>query len=200
MPISVEAGVVRDYNPFMDHIVLSQEEIQAICKRLGERLTLDLKDEETPPVFVCIMKGAAPFYADLIKNVKINIICDYMRLSSYEGLSSTGSVKMAQSLHEDVTDKTVVIVEDIIDTGLSMDFLQHYIAEHYKPKRVLVCALFDKVLARKNQVTVDYAGCVLDKSEFLVGYGLDYKELLRNVPYVYVPTMDEIAEIDKKVD
>lgn len=184
----------------MDHIVLSQDEIQSICKRLGEQLTEDLKGEATPPVFVCIMKGAAPFYADLIKNVNLNIVCDYMRLSSYEGLSSTGTVKMAQSLHEDVTDKTVVIVEDIVDTGLSMDFLLHYIAEHYKPKRVLICALFDKALARKNNVKVDYVGYALEKSEFLVGYGLDYKELLRNVPYVYVPTKEEIAELDALVD
>ncbi len=184
----------------MDHMVLGQDEIQAICKRLGEELTHDLKDEERPPVFVCIMKGALPFYSDLIKQVDIDIVCDYMRLSSYEGLSSTGTVKMAQSLHEDVTDRTVVIVEDIVDTGLSMSFLLHYIAEHYKAKRVLVCALFDKIHARKVPVKVDYVGHVLDKSEFLVGYGLDYKEMLRNIPFVYVPTMDEIAEIDKKVD
>ncbi len=180
-------------------MVLGQDEIQAICKRLGEELTKDLKDEELPPVFVCIMKGAAPFYADLIRQVNLNIVCDYMRLSSYDGLSSTGNVKMAQSLHEDVTDRTVVIVEDIVDTGLSMDFLLHYMAEHYSAKKVLVCALFDKVNARKNHVKVDYAGFVLEKNEFLVGYGLDYKEMLRNIPYVYVPTMDEIAEIDKLV-
>ena len=184
----------------MDHMVLGQDEIQAICKRLGAQLTTDLKGEKLPPVFVCIMKGAAPFYADLIKHVDLNIICDYMRLASYAGLSSTGTVKMAQSLHEDVTDRTVIIVEDIVDTGLSMDFLLHYIAEHYKPKKVLVCALFDKIHARKNHVKVDYAGYVLEKNEFLVGYGLDYKELLRNVPYVYVPTMEEIAELDKLVD
>ena len=181
-------------------MVLSQDEIQAICKRLGEQITNDLKGEELPPVFICIMKGAAPFYADLIKNVKLNIVCDYMRLSSYEGLSSTGSVKMAQSLHEDITDRTVVIVEDIVDTGLSMDFLLHYINEHYSPKKILICALFDKVIARKNDVKIDYVGHVLEKSEFLVGYGLDYKELLRNVPYVYVPTEEEIAELDKIVD
>jgi len=200
MPIDIEAGVARDYNPHMDHIVLSQEEIQAICKRLGAQISEDLKDEPIPPVFICIMKGAAPFYNDLIKNVSINIVCDYMRLSSYAGLSSTGNVKMAQSLHEDITDRTVVIVEDIVDTGLSMDFLLRYIHEHYKPKKVLVCALFDKVLARRNEVKVDYVGHVLDKSEFLVGYGLDYKELLRNVPYVYVPTKEEIAELDALVD
>ncbi|MBQ7250362.1 MAG: hypoxanthine phosphoribosyltransferase [Bacilli bacterium] len=184
----------------MDHIVLSQEEIQAICKRLGAQISEDLKDEPIPPVFICIMKGAAPFYNDLVKNVSINIVCDYMRLSSYAGLSSTGNVKMAQSLHEDITDRTVVIVEDIVDTGLSMDFLLRYINEHYKPKKVLICALFDKVLARRNEVKVDYVGHVLDKNEFLVGYGLDYKELLRNVPYVYVPTKEEIAALDAIVD
>ena len=111
-------------------------------------------------------------------------------------MSSTGKVHMAQDLTLDVKDRTIVVVEDIIDTGYSMQFL----LEHLKkkgPKRILVCALFNKKKARVVDVPVDYVGYELKDSKFLVGYGLDYQQMQRNVPYVYVPTEEEIKRLDE---
>ena len=185
----------------MEETILTKTQIEEIVERLGKKLTEDLKDEEKPPVFLCVMKGAMPFYSDLIKHVDLDMVCDYIQLSSYEGgLASTGQVKMLTDVSVDLAGRTVVIVEDIVDSGLSMSFLTKYLQDKYQPKRILICALFDKFCARKNPVKVDYAGYRLNESKFLVGYGLDYKQLLRNVPYVYVPSPSELEGWDKKSD
>ena len=182
----------------MEEIVLSAEDIARIVERLGADLTRDLANEERPPVFLCVMKGALPFYSDLIKQVNLPIVCDYLQISSYGGgMSSSGSITMAKDIATDLDGRTVVVVEDIVDTGLSISYLVNHIQTKFKPKKVLVCALFDKVLARKVNVKVDYAGTQLPDAKFLVGYGLDYRQLGRNVPYVFVPTKDEIEVWDK---
>ena len=181
----------------MKELVLSESAIQAIVSRLGKELTEELSKEERPPVIVGVMRGALPFYHDLIRQIHVEFYCDYLSLSSYEGgMSSTGKVHMAQDLTLDVKDRTIVVVEDIIDTGYSMQFL----LEHLKkkgPKRILVCALFNKKKARVVDVPVDYVGYELKDSKFLVGYGLDYQQMQRNVPYVYVPTEEEIKRLDE---
>lgn len=182
----------------MKEIVLSEEQIALIVKNLGEKLTHDLANEKRPPVFLCVMKGALPFYSDLIKEVKLDIICDYVQLSSYDGgLASRGTISLDKDIATDLDGRTVVIVEDIVDSGLSIDFLLKHINARFKPEKVLVCALFDKFVARKNHVKVDYCGAKLPEAKFLVGYGLDYRQLLRNVPFVYVPDEEEIAAWDK---
>ncbi|MCR5348720.1 MAG: hypoxanthine phosphoribosyltransferase [Bacilli bacterium] len=181
----------------MKELVLSEEDISAIVQRLGKRLTEDLADEKVPPVFVCVMKGALPFFGDLIKQVKRDIVCDFIQLTSYNGgLSSSGTVRIEKDIQTDLDDRTVVIVEDIVDTGLSMQFLLEHINSRFHPKRLLICALFNKEKARKVPVKVDYTGVVLNDTKFLIGYGLDYKELFRNLPYVCVPTEEEIAAVD----
>ena len=182
----------------MEEIILSEQDIARIVDELGARLTKDLANEERPPVFICVMKGAMPFFSDLIKKVKLDIVCDYVQLTSYGGgLASSGTISMDKDIATCLDDRTVVIVEDIVDSGLSIDFLTKHIQSRFKPKKVLVCALFDKFCARKNEVTVDYSGARLPEAKFLVGYGLDYRQLLRNVPYVYVPDKEEIAAWDE---
>ena len=178
----------------MKELVLSQEEISAIVKDLANKLEAELRSEEKPPVFLCVMKGAMPFYSDLVKEIKLDILCDYIQLSSYEGgLASTGRVSMEKDLGENLDGRTVIIVEDIVDSGLSMAFLKDHINSRFKPKRILICALFDKICARTNGVKVDFCGKELHEAKFLVGYGLDYRQLLRNVPYVFVPDEKELA-------
>ena len=182
----------------MKELVLSQEQIASIVKDLAAKLTEDLSYEKKPPVFLCVMKGAMPFYSDLVKELKIDLVCDYVQLSSYEGgLASTGKVRMDKDLTTNLDDRTVVIVEDIVDSGISMEYLKRHILSRYHPKRILICALFDKYVCRKADVTVDYCGAKLDQAKFLVGYGLDYRQLLRNVPYVFVPTEEEIKAWDE---
>ena len=185
----------------MKEIVLDEKTIAAKVKEIGRALTKDLEGEEKTPIFLCVMKGAMPFYCDLIKEVKCDIICDYIHITSYDGgLSSSGTVRLEKDINYDLTDRTVVIVEDIVDTGLSMQFLIDHICSRFQPKRVLVCAFFDKYLARKNEVRVDYSAVRLDHARFLIGYGLDYRELFRNLPYVCVPDEEEIARVNEKMD
>jgi len=184
----------------MKEVILSQEDIRDIVKDLGARLTHDLASEERPPVFLCVMKGALPFYSDLIKEVKRDIVCDYIQISSYGGgLSSSGTIHLTKDLDEDLNGRTLVIVEDIVDTGLSMHFLLEHIHSRFKTKKTLICALFDKDVNRKNEVRVDYCGRKLREDKFLCGYGLDYKEILRNTPYVFVPTDEEIDNWNKEL-
>ena len=182
----------------MREIVLSQQQIAAICKRLGAELTEALKDEKQTPVFCCVMNGAVNFMVDLMREVDIPLIFDYVQVASYEGgLKSTGKIRFLKDLSTDVKERTLVIVEDIVDSGLSMSYLLDTLEKNHKPARILVVSLFDKACARKIPVHVDFVGMTLNENKFLVGYGLDYRGLLRNVPYVYVPDEEEIKEFDR---
>ena len=184
----------------MQELVLSQEEIRGVCTRLGAELTKDLQDEEKMPLFVCTMKGAMYFMADLLREVKVPVLEDYVQISSYEGTQSTGKIVMNRAIGTNYDGRTVVIVEDIVDTGLSMDFLLRAVKDGGKPTRVLLVALFDKAPARKIDVKIDYVGVVMDQIKFLIGYGLDYDGYGRNIPYVFVPTPEEIEEMDRKLE
>ena len=181
----------------MKELVLSETAIKSIVSRIGEQLSADLSNEERPPVLLGVMRGALPFYQDLVREIRVPFYCDYISVSSYEGgLATTGKVHLIKDISIDVKGRTVVIVEDIVDTGYSMQFLLEHLRKK-EPKRILVCALFDKRKSRVVDVPVDYVGYELKDSKFLVGYGLDYQEMLRNVPYVYVPTEEEIKELDE---
>lgn len=180
----------------MKKIVMNTEEINAICKRLGQQISHDLRNEERPPLILGVMKGALNFMYDLVKYIDNDVILDFCQLSSYSGTSSTGNVTLKKPLTEDPNGRTVIIVEDIIDTGLSMEFLENYLKENYKIKKVLLCALFDKTIARKNHVKVDYVGRVLNENLFLIGYGLDYCELGRNINYIYAADEEEVARLN----
>ena len=184
----------------MKEMVMSQQEIQDVCARLGNQLTQALAHEEKIPLFVGVMKGALNFFYALIPNVKRKINIDFVETSSYEGTQSTGTVRLVKDLSFSPNGRTLVLVEDVIDTGLSMKFLLNYLNTHYKPKRIIICALFDKQAMRKEDVVVDFAGKVLKENKFLVGFGLDYRELERQVPYVYVPEEKDIEEMDAIVD
>ena len=181
----------------MDHkIILTEKEIHDICLDIGGKLTERLKNEKKPPLFLGVMKGALPFYCDLIKNVKLTMVTDFIRLSSYEKSSSTGKVTIKDTFSTDVTNRTIVIVEDVVDSGLSMKFLLDHIKNNYKPKQVILVALFDKKAERKEEVHVDYVGKELVGSDFLMGYGLDYSEFDRNIPYVYAANPEDVKYWD----
>jgi len=179
----------------MEELVMSNREILDACERIGADLTNRLKGVSGIPLFVCVMKGAINFMVDLMQNVEMDILTDYIQIRSFEGMESTGKVTLIKDASHRVKDRTVVIVEDVVDTGISMDFLTKHFQE-LGAKEVIVVALFDKKDARKVPVKIDYVGKVLEGSKFLVGYGLDYRGLMRNVPFVYVPTKDEVAEWD----
>ncbi len=184
----------------MLELVMSHEEIVEATTRIGHALSERLKNDEKLPIFVCVMKGAANFMIDLIEHLSIDILVDYIQVSSYEGDKSTGKVTLKQDISTNIEGRSLVIVEDVIDTGLSMKYLVEHFKEKYNPKQVIVTTLLDKACARKVPVQIDYVGKTLTENKFVVGYGLDYRELHRNDPYIYVPTPEEVKHMDELVN
>ncbi|MCQ2772031.1 MAG: hypoxanthine phosphoribosyltransferase [Bacilli bacterium] len=182
----------------MEDIVLTEQQIAETCARIGASLTDELKDEEKIPVLLGVMNGALPFFTDLIKKIDCHFYIDFIHISSYAGTKSTGVVQLRKDVSFDIEGRTVVVVEDIVDTGLSMEYLLNHVKSK-KPKRIILVSLFDKILARKNDVKVDYAGVVLDEIKFLVGYGLDYNNLYRGTSYVKNLSAEEKAIVDAKL-
>lgn len=180
-------------------IILSEEEILVICKRIGAQLTERLKSEERTPLFLGVMKGALNFMFDLIKRVDRPILTDFIQISSYSGTQSTGKILLKREFETEIKNRTIIIIEDVIDTGVSMKYLVEHLKQHYEPKQILICSLFDKIYARKADIKIDYVGKVLTENFFLVGYGLDYNEIERNTPYVYVAEQEDIDKWNEEI-
>ncbi|BAL80990.1 hypoxanthine phosphoribosyltransferase [Caldisericum exile] len=165
----------------IEKILVSQEEIKKRVKELGEEISRDYKDKF--PLFVCILRGAFVFLADLVREVHVPISVDFMAISSYGGKTeSSGQVKILKDLDTPIEDRHVLIVEDIVDTGLTMDAVTRLLKTR-KPKSIKICTLLDKVDRRIINIKVDYYGFRIPNS-FVVGYGLDYEEKYRNLPYI----------------
>ena len=181
----------------MKEIILKREEIESICKRIAKELETKFKNSDSIPVFIGVLKGACPFFMDLIKNYTLPMKTDFIQVSSYDGASSTGIIHLKQDISLDITDKDVVIVEDIIDTGLTLSYLKQYIQIKYNPRSITIVTLIDKKPLRKVDLQCDYVGVYLNENKFLVGYGFDYKELIRNFDYIFVPTKEELDYYDR---
>jgi len=165
----------------IEKILISESEIKKRIKELGEEISKDYKDKF--PLFVCILRGAFVFLADLVREVDIPISVDFMAISSYSGQTeSSGQVKILKDLDTPIEDRHVLIIEDIVDTGLTMDAVTRLLKTR-KPKSIKICTLLDKVERRIINVKVDYYGFRVPNS-FVVGYGLDYQEKYRNLPYI----------------
>ena len=166
----------------IQQVLLSEEQIRDRIQQLGQELLRDYGDKN--PVFVCILKGAVVFYADMIRAFDAHCEMEFMQISSYQGTQSTGNVMIRQDVRKDMQGRHVVILEDILDTGRSLA----YVCEHLRSKGVAslkICTLLDKPEGRAPGVTLeaDYVGFRIPNA-FVVGYGLDYDEYYRNLPYV----------------
>ncbi|MCR8846626.1 hypoxanthine phosphoribosyltransferase [Paenibacillus sp. SC116] len=167
----------------IEKVVISEEEIQARVKELGEQLTRDYAGKK--PLVICILKGAFIFMADLVKRIEVPMEMDFMAVSSYgASTESSGVVRILKDLDVSVEGRDVLIVEDIIDTGLTLSYLIN-ILEGRSAASIKVVTLFDKPARRSANMEADYKGFVLP-DEFIVGYGLDYAEEYRNLPYIGV--------------
>ena len=181
----------------MERIVLSEVDIKKCCERLGKEIDNYLKkiDDAGIPVFLGVMNGGLPFMFELIKKVETPCIVDTIQVSSYEGTSSTGKVKVTKEPDNSLKDKIVILIEDIIDTGLTMHFLKQYIKDKFQPREVLVCVLVKRELEdAKYKVDADFTGLNTKEKDFLVGFGFDYFGLYRNTPYVFIPSVKEVKE------
>jgi hypoxanthine phosphoribosyltransferase len=162
--------------------VLTKEEIEAQVRRIAQVISSDYKDREL--ILIGILKGAFIFLSDLIRQLSIPVKVDFMCASSYGGrTASSGQIKLTKDVDIEIENKDVLIVEDIVDTGLTLSYLVDYLKKSGAAS-VRICALIDKRERRETKVVVDYACHTVDKG-FLVGYGLDYAEFYRNLPEVY---------------
>ena len=166
----------------IQQILLTQEQIQTRIRELGEILTREYADKD--PVIVGVLKGVVVFYADMIRQLNCHCQMDFMWISSYEGTTSTGKMVVKRDVSADIKGRHVLILEDIFDTGNSLQFAyDHLMAK--KPASLKICTLLDKPSRRKPGITLkaDYVGFEVPNA-FVVGYGLDYNEHYRNLPYV----------------
>ena len=167
----------------LEQILFSKEQIAKRVKELGKQLSEDYAGKT--PIFVCILKGSSLFFSDLVKEVTVPMTFDFMSISSYGGGTvSSGQVKLIKDLDSSIENKHVVIVEDIVDTGHTLSYLIKNLQVR-KPASVKICTLLNKECRREVDLKPDYVGFEVD-NYFVVGYGLDYDEVYRNLPEVGV--------------
>jgi len=160
--------------------LISREALHLRVKELGEQISKDYHDTEV--VLVCNLKGAFIFLADLCRYISTPLSMDFIATSSYNGTKSTGDIRIIKDLKMDVRDKNILLVEDIVDTGYTLEYIIKYISLH-SPKDIKVCSLLDKRCERKIDIPINYIGFEVD-DVFLVGYGLDYNEKYRELDYI----------------
>jgi len=165
----------------ISNTLISQEEIETKVIELAKKIEMDYKNQEV--LIVGVLKGAFVFVSDLVRNINLDLSLDFIAVSSY-GMSteSSGVVKINKDIEMDLSGKNVIIVEDIIDTGLTLKYIKEYLSGK-NAKSVRICTLLDKPSRRKCDVDVDYVGFEIEDL-FIVGYGIDCKEKYRNLPYI----------------
>lgn len=167
----------------IERVLISEEELSEIVKRLAKQISEDYKNKNL--LLVGILKGSAMFMADLMKNITVPCNIDFMAVSSYgSGTESSGVVQIIKDLNKPIEGKDLLIVEDILDSGRTLSYIMETL-EVRKPESITICTLFDKPDRRKAQVYAKYIGSQVP-NEFIVGYGLDYNEYYRNLPFIGV--------------
>lgn len=161
--------------------MIKEDQLQKRIKEMAKEITKRFKGEEV--VAICILKGSFMFFADLLREIDLDVKTDFIAVSSYFGKTkSSGDVRMSLDLSQPIRGKNVLLIEDIVDTGLTMDYLVK-ILEARGPKSITSATLLFKPDALKKQVELDYVGFKIS-NEFVVGYGLDYQGFYRNLPYI----------------
>jgi hypoxanthine phosphoribosyltransferase len=161
-------------------VVFSRDQIQQKVKELGEHISSDYGNEEI--VLICNLKGAFVFLSDLCRAITSPLSIDFIATTSYKGTVSTGDVRIIKDLKMDVRGKHLMLVEDIVDTCYTVDYILKYLSLH-KPQSLKVCTLLDKVCKREVEIPVHYCGFEVD-DRFVIGYGLDYNERYRELDYI----------------
>jgi hypoxanthine phosphoribosyltransferase len=171
--------------------IVTQEEMRARIKELGKQIANDYTGKDL--VLIGVLKGAYAFYADLARAIRIPLRVDFLIVTSYGGQSKTsGKVKVITELTEDIKGKDVLLVEDIVDSGLTVQYLIKTLTTH-KPRSVKVCTLLSKPERRTIDVSLEYIGFKIP-NKYVVGYGLDYQQKYRNLPYLAVLDMEDEQE------
>ncbi len=159
---------------------ITETQLQKKVSEIGAELTKKFKDKKV--IAICVLKGSFMFYSDLIRNIDADITCEFFGVSSYQGMSSSGEVKVTLDLTQPIEGKHVILVEDIVDTGLTMNYLKTTLLAR-NPASLTTVALLEKPEALKVPCKLDYVGFKIT-NEFVVGYGLDYQGYYRNLPFI----------------
>ena len=169
--------------------LITQKAIEKRIKELGAKITADYDGKDL--LMICLLKGAYTFFADLVRNVQLPVMVDFMMVSSYKDRSvSSGTVNIVQELSSSIEGKDVLLVEDIIDSGLTLDYIYQALKAK-KPESLKLCVLLDKSERRKHEVPIEYLGFTIP-NKFIIGYGLDYQDKYRNLPYIAVLDKSEV--------
>ena len=167
----------------IERILISEEELQARIKELGQQLAADYQDKE--PIFIGVLKGVVNFFKDMVTATPIRCQYEFMATSSYgSGTSTSGNVRMLKDISTDIKGRHVIILEDILDSGLTLKFVKERLLSMGQAS-LKICTLLDKPERRKVDIYADYVGFTVP-NEFVVGYGLDYDEFYRNLPFIGV--------------
>ena len=168
---------------FIEEIVLSNEEIVKICAKLGAQITEDY--EHKNPLLIGLLRGSVPFMAELMKHIKCDMEIDFMDVSSYAGINSTGAVTILQDVRTDIRGRDLILVEDIVDTGLTIQEVINFLGSR-GARSIEIATMLDKPAGRTVKCqTPKYIGATIEP-KFVVGFGLDYNQKYRNLPYVGV--------------
>ena len=172
-------------------ILISEEEIVKRCEELGRQITADYEAKQEAPLLVGLLKGSVPFLAELIKHIDMDIMFDFMDVSSYEGTQSVGNIRVIKDLDSSINGVSILLVEDIVDTGRTLAEVKRMLLNK-GAKEVKIVSLLDKPQRRGVDISADYVGFAVP-NEFVIGYGLDFDQKYRNLPYVGV-LKDELYE------
>lgn len=162
------------------NILINKSKLEKRIEEMGKQIAKDYEGKEL--ILVGILKGSVMFMAELAKNIKKSVALDFMDVSSYEGTESTGKIKINKDIRDSIEGKDVIIVEDIIDTGRTLTYVKEYL-EQKNPNSVKIATMLSKPSRRVLELKVDYIGFAIE-DKFVVGYGLDYNEQYRNLPYI----------------
>jgi len=173
---------MKGYLEFLDEILISEGDLQKRIADLGAQISQDYAGKQ--PHLICILRGGVMFLADLIRHITIPNTLDFMAISSYGAgvRQTTGKVRITLDLQEDILERDVILVEDIVDSGYTIATVLEFLRTRH-PNSLRVCALLDKAVRREIQVPIDYCGFVIP-DKFVFGYGLDLDELYRNLPFI----------------
>ena len=180
--IDEETKQMQNYNDFLAEILIDEKRLQVRVKELGAQISADYKNSNL--LLICILRGGVPFLVDLSRQITIPHMVDFMAVSSYGAgaRQTTGQVRIALDLKEEIQDRDVLLVEDIVDSGFTIASVIELLSTR-RPRSMQVCALLDKVERREVNVPIHYRGFVIP-DKFVFGYGLDLDEYYRNLPFI----------------
>ncbi len=161
-------------------VLITKDEIEHAIARIGAQISRDYAGRD--PMFIGVLKGCFIFMADLMRHVTVDCAMDFMSVSSYQGTTSTGAVRITKDLSENIEGRNLILVEDILDSGVTLNYLKSYLSVR-RPASIAVATLLDKPSRRKAPIYANYS-CFEVPDAFVVGYGLDYNERYRNLPFI----------------